>query len=126
MVSEKAVEDEVHAAYKSFKKSRRRAKKKGEELPLDSIIGQAYNLYSSEYMKRFDPNSIQTAFNATKRISFYSLDEDPGRVNSDLYLNGSLGCYLESFTPPTRGRRKDVKIRCSKEKGEYDMKNQVL
>lgn len=69
---EKSKKDEVNAAYKSFKKASRRAIKKGRTISIDSIVGQSFNLFSSDHVERFYYDTLY----GSKYIDFYYLDED--------------------------------------------------
>jgi hypothetical protein len=81
MKFERGKEDEVNAAYKSFKKARRRARKKGEKIPIDSIGNQKFELFSSDYVDEFTSKFGDTPF-ATKRADFYYVPRATGEVQS--------------------------------------------
>jgi hypothetical protein len=129
---EKAKEDEVNATYESFKKARRRAKKKGRTIPIDSIAGQGFKLYFSDYVDR---EEFYDELYSTKRVDFYHLDmsnqvsrtdgkqvggeEKSVCVYGDMYLDSSANCSFGPFRLPTYARRKDVKIKSCD--GKYDL-----
>jgi hypothetical protein len=132
MASEKAREDEVQAAYASFKKARRRARKDGRTIPIDSIVNQGFILYSSDYVDR---EGFYDELYNTKRVDFYHLDrsiqvlrkngkqvggeEKPEYVYGDMYLDSSANSSFGPFRLPTYARRKDVKIKSCD--GKYDL-----
>jgi hypothetical protein len=89
MEFEKSKEDEVKAAYVKFKKARRRARKKGKTMPIDSIAGQAFELFSSDYIDGCD-NTLY----GTKRAEFYCLDEDDLYEDDDIEISGTNGKRL--------------------------------
>ncbi|KAH6667237.1 hypothetical protein B0J14DRAFT_603019 [Halenospora varia] len=126
----KEKEEEVNAAYKSFKKARRRAKKKDKTIPLDSIAGQTFKLFSSDYAKFWNPHLLD----GTKYVEFYHPGDQGGfdfsqsagkqvvteerPVDGHVYFDAETGCSFGPFPLPTRARRKDVKI---KGDGKYDL-----
>jgi hypothetical protein len=69
----KAKEEEVNTAYTAFKKTQRRAKKKGETIPLDFVLGRrgmVYDLFSTQHVEWLFLFSMYS----TQRADFY-LDE---------------------------------------------------
>jgi hypothetical protein len=133
MKFEKAKEEEVNAAYKSFKKARRRARKEGRTIPIDSIAEQGFKLFSSDHVDRFfEPY-------ATKLVNFYYVDvdeyndddeaedEDSSQYDREqvsgmygyLYFGSKVSCSFGPFRLPTRARRKDVKVKSRD--GKYDL-----
>jgi hypothetical protein len=126
----KEKEEKVNAAYKSFKKARRRAKKEGKTIPLDSIAGQIFKLFSSDFAEFWNPLLLD----GMKYVEFYHLD-DPGGVDfsqnagkqvgteerpveGHVYFDAETNCSFGPLSLPTRARRKDVKI---KGDGKYDL-----
>ena len=125
----KEKEVEVNAAYKSFKKARRRAKE-DKTILLNSIAGQTFKLFSSDYAEFWNPHLLD----GTKYVEFYHLDDQGGfdfsqsagkqvgtearPVNGHIYFNARTGCNFGPFPLPTRARRKDVDI---KGDGKYDL-----
>ncbi|CAG8977074.1 hypothetical protein HYALB_00005782 [Hymenoscyphus albidus] len=117
----KAKEAEVHAAYRGFKKARRKAKKNGSTISIDSILGQEFELFSSDYVEEFGMQGSRTA---RKRVSFYSREfiksgtenvevEGKKMVIGDVYLDSEVNTELESFPLPTRARRKNLNVDCT-------------
>jgi hypothetical protein len=140
MEFEKSKEDEVKAAYVKFKKARRRARKKGKTMPIDSIAGQAFELFSSDYIDGSD-NTLY----GTKRAEFYCLDEDDLYEDDDIEISGTNGkkvaregkqiygdvyfdtdanCNFGPIPVPIRARRKDVKVKS--ENGKYDLRSKFF
>jgi len=133
MEFEKAKEEEVLAAYESFKKARRQARKKCGTIPIDSIANQTFQLYSSDHVDRFYSSEFCGTIYATKRVDFYYLDEDEVKdvsrnderqvgknpVYGLVYFNSEASCNFGPFRLPTRARRKSVKVKRSD--GNYDL-----
>jgi hypothetical protein len=125
MKFERAKEDEVYAAYKSFKKARRRARKEGRKIPIDSIVGQEFTLYSSDYVDKYTSEFGETP-DKTRRVNFYYLDEcdiswNAGKsvgeedkstyVEGQVYLDSDAECTFSPIRLPTYARRKDMKLK---------------
>lgn len=126
----KEKEEEVNAAYESFRKARRRAKKKNKTIPLDSIAGRTFKLFSSDYAEFWNPHLLD----GTKYVEFYHLDDQGGfdfsrnagkgvgtekrPVDGHVYFDAENGCSFGPLPLPTRARRKNVKI---KGDGKYDL-----
>jgi hypothetical protein len=130
MEYEKAREDEVNAAYKSFEG--RKLAKKDRKIPQDSILNQAFDLFSSDHVDRFflDLDS----HHANKSVHFYR-DEDEvqdvssndgkqvGRqeklIHGDVRFDSDTGCQFGPFPLPTHARRKTVRVKSHD--GKYDL-----
>jgi hypothetical protein len=80
----------VNAAYTSFKKARSWAKE-GKTIPLGSIAGQTFKLFSSDYAKFWNP----TLLDGTKYVEFY-------------HLNSEGSFDLSQSTGPKRCYRRDA------------------
>jgi hypothetical protein len=117
----------VQAAYKSFRKARRRARKNGRKTPIDSTMGQEFTLFSSEYLNRYTSEFGDTPV-STERVNFYLVeDEDEGisrndrkqvvwkekpmYVSGDMYFDSETNCLFSLFRLSTYARRKDVNSR---------------
>jgi hypothetical protein len=144
MKYERAKEEEVSAAYESFKKARRRARKEGRRMPVDSIAGQEFTLYSSDYVDKYTSEFGETPI-SRKRAEFYyvcdsewggsdevgvedGLDntgkvvagkEKPMYVQGQVYLDSEASCTFSLIRLPTYARRKDMKFKS--DGGKYDL-----
>lgn len=101
LAHDKEKEAEVHAAYKKFKKARRRAKKEGTAIPLDSILGQQFQLFSSEHTRI---PGAEHAASCRKGASFFDLgnislgteESEETMVSGQVYLDSEANSNLES------------------------------
>lgn len=121
----KEKEEEVSAAYKSFKKATRRAKNECETI---SLAGQTFKLFSSDFSGFWNPHLL----NGMKYVEFYHLDDQRGvdfsqsarkqvsveerPVNGHVYFDAGTGCRFGPLPLLTRG--KDVNINGD---GKYDL-----
>lgn len=109
----KEADAKVHAAYKKFKKARRQAKKEGTTIPIDSIAVQSYKLFCSDHVELFD---VEGYFQGRKVVQFYPSKAENGKKMVDGYVYPDseanlANLALESFSIPTRARRKNVKVK---------------
>ncbi|KAH6847288.1 hypothetical protein B0I37DRAFT_374661 [Chaetomium sp. MPI-CAGE-AT-0009] len=126
---DRAKEEEVRAAYESLKRDR----EEGKTIPIDSLVGQTFNLFCTDYVDHFFDYSDYS----TKRVGFYRIDNkgdiclDP-KLSSEtdmlyalVYLNGGVSCDFGPFRPPKRGSLKDVKAK-SDLGGKYELSVKFL
>jgi hypothetical protein len=115
----KSKEEEVNTAYTAFKKTQRRAKKKGETIPLDFVLGRrgiVYDLFSTQHVEWLFLFSMYS----TQRADFYYLDEchggfppqdgEEGPMFGMIYINAEATCKYGPIAVPTQARRKTVKV----------------
>ncbi|KAH8766426.1 hypothetical protein F5882DRAFT_413781 [Hyaloscypha sp. PMI_1271] len=127
----KGKEDEVNAAYQAFRKARRRAKKRGEKIPIDFTASRSYKLYSSDHVEWAYDHSIMYS---TQRADFDYIDECDGGAPSpndgsekplygQIYLDGAANCTFGPIPVPKRARRKDMAVTSSGDGGgKYDLR----
>lgn len=126
---ETAKEEEVRAAYRSFKKAR----KEGETTPIDSLAGQEFKLFCSDHVDHFYSDDIYP----TKRVQFYhphhdhnpnfdraKLGKETGMLHGLVYLDGSASCGFGPFRAPRRASRKAVKVKS--DEGPYEVSLKFL
>jgi hypothetical protein len=124
----KGKEDEVNAAYQAFRKARRRAKKRGEKIPIDFTVSRSYKLYSSDHDEWAHDHSMYS----TQRADFYHIDECDGGAPSpnggsekplygQIYLDGAANCTFGPIPVPKRARRKDMAV-TGDGAGKYDLR----
>jgi hypothetical protein len=113
----KAREEEVNTAYTAFKKTQRRAKKKGETIPLDFGLsrpgGISYKLFSTQHVEWLFDYSMYP----TQRADFHYLDECDGvplpkdgeerPMFGMIYLNAMAKCDCGPIARPNRGPAQD-------------------
>lgn len=120
-------EEEVRRAYKLLRK----AKKEHNTIPVESLAGQGFKLFCSDYINH-SPNGL----NAVKLVNFYHKDDmddgaghsrlgkqepsnETGMLYGDVYLEGSAFCDFGPFRPPSRASRKPVKVKSCD--GKYEL-----
>jgi len=120
---QEAEEVKVEAMYKKFKHVRRAIKKRGEILELASLIDESFDLFCSDLVKLEDPEKAyperrvefscagERKVNGHSRWCECSRCQDMEMVSGRLYIGSENGCTFGPFARPTRGRRKDMKVK---------------
>jgi hypothetical protein len=122
---QKAKEEEVHAAWGQFKKTRRRGLKVdwNHTIPLPSIVYQRFKLFSADHADRLYSKLCAPYF-PSKEVHFFYMckDEDRGRLGrlyGEVHFDTCGDCHFGPFRLPTCARRRAVKIKSSD--GRYDL-----
>lgn len=126
MREHKEAEDEVHAAYERFKKTRRQAKRKGTTISIDYIAGESYQMYklfSSDHIELLGVESYWKEWYVIilhpDKNAVDGLEEDSEKEmdSGNVSLGSEVLLDLELFPLPTRARRKNVKVKGSSYRG---------
>lgn len=99
------------AAYSVFKNERRRRRRNPEAIAIDSIVGQTFYLFSSEYVNL----EYHDSDDPTNRVEFHYLGENDGGivggVYRNVYLKPNAYCQFGPFSLPLGASHQDVEVK---------------